>query len=122
MEQENMTPEVMRCPIAPAVDLFNGRWKTSILWHLVEAPKRFNEIQRLIPQISSRMLTKALRELERDGLLVRKVTTQSPVKVFYAKTELAASLMDVFRAIDTWQQEHMDTVLAARKQYDKQDA
>ncbi len=111
-----------RCPIAPAMDLFNGRWKASILWHLIEAPQRFNELHRLLPQISSRMLAKALRELERDGLLVREVTTKSPVKVFYTSTELATSLTDIFNTIDTWQKMHMHTVLVARERYDAQDS
>ena len=117
---ENATEEEMRCPIAPAVDLFSGRWKTSILWHIAEEPRRFNEIHRLLPQISSRMLAKALRELERDGLLVRQVTTTSPVKVFYSKTELTDSLMDVFKDIDAWQKVHMDSIRMAREQYDAQ--
>ncbi|MEM8487368.1 MAG: helix-turn-helix domain-containing protein [Bacteroidota bacterium] len=108
----------MRCPIASAVDLFNGRWKTSILWHLVDAPKRFNEIRRLLPQISSRMLTKALRELERDGLLMRQVTFTSPVKVYYSKTELTETLIDIFKNLDTWQEVNMKSVYAARQQYD----
>ena len=79
-----------------------------------------NEIHRLLPQISSRMLAKALRELERDGLLLRQVTTTSPVKVFYSKTELTDSLMDVFKDIDAWQKVHMDSIRMAREQYDAQ--
>ena len=118
METEKTTEEEMRCPIAPAVDLFNGRWKTSILWHLGEAPKRFNELHRLLPEVSSRMLTKALRELERDGLLTHQVTATSPVKVFYTKTELTESLIDVFRQIDEWQKTNMNAVYSARLQYD----
>ncbi|MEM1128479.1 MAG: helix-turn-helix domain-containing protein [Bacteroidota bacterium] len=110
--------EEKRCPIAPAVDLFNGRWKTSILWSLVETPKRFSEIRRLVPDISSRMLTKALRELERDGLIDRQVTATSPVKVIYAKTELTESLIAIFNSIDIWQKSHMHAVNIARQEYD----
>ena len=63
------------------------------------------------------MLTKALRELERDGLLARQVKSTSPVKVVYAKTELTESLVDIFNHIDLWQKAHMESVYAAREQY-----
>ena len=117
---EKATEEEIRCPIAPAVDLFSGRWKTSILWHIAEAPKRFNEIHRLVPQISSRMLAKTLRELERDGLISRQVTAKSPVKVFYSKTDLSESLRSIFERIDAWQKAHMKSVRDARDNYDRE--
>jgi len=64
------------------------------------------------------MLTKALRELERDGLLTRQVTSTSPVKVFYTKTVLTESLIHVFKQIDAWQKDNMNAVHIARQEYD----
>ncbi len=108
-----------RCPIASAIDLFNGRWKSSILFHINEEPQRFNTLHRLIPAISSRMLTKQLRDLERDGLITRQVSTASPVKVFYTKTALSESLISIFDQVMEWKEANIKTVVEARQRYDE---
>src|SRR5471030_2633150 len=80
------------CNIEVIVDVIGGKWKMLILWNLKEDLKRFNELRRLIPGITQKMLTAQLRELERDGIVLRKVYPQVPPKVEYALTKYGQSL------------------------------
>jgi len=80
------------CNIEVIVDVIGGKWKMLILWNLKEDLKRFNELRRLIPGITQKMLTAQLRELERDGIVLRKVYPQVPPKVEYSLTKYGQSL------------------------------
>ncbi|MCA3267470.1 MAG: winged helix-turn-helix transcriptional regulator [Tagaea sp.] len=62
------------CPIERTIVVLSGRWKAMILWHLFDAPKRYSDVARLIPAVSQRALTQALRELESDGVIHRDGT------------------------------------------------
>ena len=98
-----------KCPIEASLALIQGKWKIVIMFRLMDEPRRFNELSRLLPQITQRMLTNQLRELERDGLVHREVYTQVPTKVEYSLTELANSLLPVLLALKDWGRTHLTT-------------
>jgi len=83
--------------------VLGGKWKLILLYHLLSGPQPNGELRRLIPAITQKMLTQQLRELERDGLVIRKVHEQVPPKVVYsvAKGE-AAQLRDLMDALCDW--------------------
>jgi len=80
------------CNIEVIVDVIGGKWKMLILWNLKDGLKRFNELRRLIPGSTQKMLTAQLRELEQDGIVLRKVYPQVPPKVEYSLTKYGQSL------------------------------
>lgn len=98
------------CPVEATLNLIQGKWKVVIMFRLRDEPRRFNELTRLLPDITQRMLTNQLRELERDGLVHRKVYAEVPAKVVYSLTELAHSLMPVMLSIKGWGREYLDSL------------
>lgn len=81
-----MKESVSGCPVEDAMRLLGGRWRIVLVYYLLEGPKRFNELRRLMTGISQRMLTLDLRALEEAGLVKRTVYPQVPVKVEYSLT------------------------------------
>ena len=96
------------CPVEAALDVIGNKWKGIILFHLLTGLKRFNELRRLIPDVSQRMLTLQLRELESDNVINRIVYAQVPPKVEYSLTELGLSLEPALMALRTWGEKIMD--------------
>jgi DNA-binding HxlR family transcriptional regulator len=94
------------------------KWSVLIIMRLGEGPRRFNEIKRMIGAISQRMLTLTLRNLERDGLVSRKVTPSIPPRVDYALTELGRDLLNPVKALGEWAILHQPCIAAARTQFD----
>lgn len=91
------------CTFEIAVDLIGGKWKPLIIWYLGnKGTKRFNELRRLIPQATQKMLTQQLRELEADNLINREIYPQVPPKVEYSLTDFGQSLMPVFSMMCSW--------------------
>ena len=90
------------CALELTMDIIGGKWKLIILWHLLDGPKRFSELDRLLPNITQRMLTTQLRELEDKGLVNRKVYPQVPPKVEYSLTERGSSLNNILNEICKW--------------------
>ncbi len=90
------------CPVEAALDVIGGKWKVVILFRLFDGTKRFNELRRLHPNITQRMLTNQLRELERDGLVHREVYAQVPPKVEYSLTPDGRTLKPVLAALEQW--------------------
>jgi DNA-binding HxlR family transcriptional regulator len=93
---------VVGCGVTSTVELIGGKWKTLVLYHLMDEPRRFSELQRKLTGVTQRMLTLQLRELEANGLVHRKVYPQVPPKVEYSLTELGQSLEPIIRAMLTW--------------------
>lgn len=107
------------CPIAPVVDLVFSRWTTPILWALHEfGRQRFVELERRIGTITPKVLTQRLRQMERDGLVVRTYHPEVPPRVEYEISELGLSLAPLFHHLTEWWQEHSGDVAAARTGYD----
>lgn len=82
--------------------ILSGKWKILILYSLCEGTKRFNELRRLIPGVTQRMLTNQLRELEEDRIIERKVYAQVPPKVEYSLSEIGQTLTPVLIALKKW--------------------
>ena len=90
------------CPVNTTLDIIGGKWKVLILYHLLPETRRFNELQRLLPEITQRMLTLQLRELEADGIVHREVYPQVPPKVEYSLTDFGRTLEPVIAAMHDW--------------------
>ncbi len=90
------------CPVTATLELIGGRWKTIILYCLTPGTKRFGEIAVRIPNISRKVLTEQLKELERDGLILRQEFKEIPPRVEYSLTDLGKSLSSVFREMEMW--------------------
>src|SRR5438128_2584910 len=87
------------CPIAACMTLLGGVWTPNLIWMLSAGPRRFGELRRDIPQISPKMLTARLRELEAKGVVTREVMPSSPPSVEYELTDVGHELIPVINAI-----------------------
>jgi DNA-binding HxlR family transcriptional regulator len=106
------------CPISPVVDIVFSRWTTPILWALHEhGRQRFVELERRIATITPKVLTQRLRQLERDGLVVRTYYPEVPPRVEYEISELGRSLAPLFAALSEWSV-RLPEVERARAAYD----
>lgn len=90
------------CYIAFTLKLIDGKWKTLILWYLLDGKKRFGELRKLIPNCTQRMLTHQLRELEKDGIVTRKIYRQIPPKVEYSLTASGETLRPILELSCAW--------------------
>lgn len=99
------------CPVETTLKIIGGKWKTVILYHLLNKTIRFNEFQRIMPDISQRMLTRQLRELEKDGIIHRKIYNEIPPKVEYSMTEFGCTLKPIIISIRDWGEEYIETFL-----------
>jgi DNA-binding HxlR family transcriptional regulator len=107
------------CPISPVVDIVFSRWTTPILWALHEyGRQRFVELERRIGTITPKVLTQRLRQLERDGLVVRTYHPEVPPRVEYEISELGRSLGPLFASLATWSAGYLGAVEQARRAYD----
>lgn len=102
------------CAVEAALSLIDGKWKGVVLYHLLEGTHRFNEIRRRIPNVTQRMLTNQLRELEADGLILRTVYPEVPPKVEYSLTARGRSLEPVIAALKAWADAHVDLAAPPR--------
>ncbi len=107
------------CPVSPVVDLVFSRWTTPILWTLNEfGRQRFVELQRAIGTITPKVLTQRLRQMERDGLVVRTYHPEVPPRVEYEISDLGRSLAPVFAHLADWSAQHLPKVERARREFD----
>ena len=90
------------CPVEAALERIGGKWKGVALYHLLEGPKRYNELKRQVGTVTQRMLTKQLRELEADGLIVRKVFPVVPPHVEYSLSDKGRTLEPILLALRDW--------------------
>jgi DNA-binding HxlR family transcriptional regulator len=90
------------CPVAATVGIIGGKWKPMILLQLKDRPRRFNELRRLLPHITQRMLTLQLRALERDGIIRRAVFDTNPPGVEYSFTNHGRSLGPILESMEDW--------------------
>ena len=94
------------CAVEATLQLIDGKWKGVILYHLLEGTLRFNAIRRRLPNITQRMLTAQLRELEQDGFVLRTVYPEVPPKVEYSLTPRGRTLEPVIMALKKWGDEN----------------
>ena len=94
------------CAVEATLQFIDGKWKGVILYHLLQGTLRFNAIRKRLPNITQRMLTTQLRELERDGFVLRTVYPEVPPKVEYSLTQRGRTLKPVIMALKAWGDEH----------------
>ncbi|UJW84082.1 winged helix-turn-helix transcriptional regulator [Devosia sp. SL43] len=90
------------CAVEAAIGLIDGKWKSVILFQLLDGTLRFNQVQRAVGQVTPRMLTNQLRELEQDGLIIRTVYAQVPPKVEYSLSPLGRSMEPILLSLKAW--------------------
>ncbi len=90
------------------IDLIGGKWKSLILWRLINTTLRFSELRNLIPQATAKMLTQQLRDLENNGLIFRKVYPVVPPKVEYSLTEWGQTVIPILNIMCSWGTDFMD--------------
>ena len=91
-----------RCPVEATLGVIGGRWKGVVLFYLASGTKRFGELRRLLPNVTQRMLTLQLRELEEDGLVRRTVYAEVPPRVEYDLTAWGRSLEPILEEMREW--------------------
>jgi DNA-binding HxlR family transcriptional regulator len=94
------------CPVEITAGIIGGKWKPLILFYLQDQTRRFGEIQKLLPGVTKKMLTQRLRELERDGIVHRKVFAQVPPRVEYSLTRHGQSLRPILELMSGWGDKH----------------
>jgi len=106
------------CPVRDMMQQIGGKWSTLMLEALAARPYRFGELRRKIPDISQRMLTQTLRDLQREGYIEREVFPTKPPSVEYRITELGRSLYGTLALLLNWAEANHDAVRAARVRFD----
>ena len=104
-----MSDPIKRLPMLPAeraLKVISGRWKAIILYHLFDRPQRLSELQRLLPDVSQKVLIQQLREMEEHGIVHREVFRQVPPRVEYSTTPLGFSFEPVLLALCEWGRRH----------------
>lgn len=95
------------CPVSATIQLIGGKYKALLLWHLTGQVLRFNQLRRLVPEATPKMLTQQLRELEENDLVRREVYPVVPPKVEYSLTDRGQSLFPILAAMYDWGTELM---------------
>ncbi|MCG6858347.1 MAG: helix-turn-helix transcriptional regulator [Salaquimonas sp.] len=106
------------CPVRDVLANVAGKWNSLILLTLDEGPKRFSALRREVPDISQRMLTQTLRDLQRDGYISREVFPTKPPSVEYALTDLGRSFLTIMKPLVTWSLENHGAIREARRAFD----
>lgn len=96
--------------VEATLEVIGGKWKCVILCHLTHGKKRTSELKRLMPNITQKMLTQQLRELEEDGVITRIVYNQVPPKVEYELSEYGQSLEGILHSLCVWGEHHITKV------------
>lgn len=107
------------CPTRQVLDVIGGRWSVLVILALKDGPERFGSIFEQVQGITQKMLTQTLRDLERDGLVQRTVYPAIPPRVEYSLTTEGETLRAPIEAIESWAYQHVQNILAARKEFDE---
>ncbi len=107
------------CPTRMVLDRIADKWTILIIGQLHKKTFRFNELRRVIPGITQKMLTQTLKGLEKDGLVDRKIYPTVPLKVEYSLTPLGSSLTRILNNVATWAETHIEQIMKAQKCYEK---
>lgn len=90
------------CPVATTVQLIGSKWKLLILRNLRVRPWRFNELKRDLNGISQKVLTESLRSMEDDGLIIRTIYPEVPIRTEYSLSETGKSMLPIIQAMEDW--------------------
>lgn len=97
----------LTCPVRTTLNVLGGKWKLLILSYLLDEPRRYGELRRLMPEITEKMLIQELRELESDGIVARTVHQTVPPRVDYSLTEQGQLVRPVFGELVGWGQQYL---------------
>lgn len=100
--------KIVKCPVETSLDVLAGKWKILILWYLRRDTLRFNELQKMLPRVTQKMLIQKLRELEEDGIVHREVYPVVPPKVEYSLTEYGETLKPILKQMYFWGEIHKE--------------
>ena len=103
------------CPVEACLEVIGGKWKGVILFHLLGGTKRFNELRRLMPAVTQRMLTRQLRELEADQVVVRTIYPEVPPRVEYALSDFGKTLEPILRMLQKWGMQYLNEITSIRR-------
>lgn len=106
MREQKSERELPACPVETTLTLIGDKWKVLILRDLMPGTKRFGELKKSIGSVSQKVLTSQLRNMEENGLLVRKVYAEVPPRVEYSLTELGRSLKPILDALQNWGEDY----------------
>lgn len=98
---------IYQCPVEATLKVIGGKYKTLILWHLINKTLRYNEISKLVLQATPKMLTAQLRELEADNLISRTVYPVVPPKVEYSLTDYGKTIIPILDAMCNWGKKYL---------------
>jgi DNA-binding HxlR family transcriptional regulator len=110
--------DAVHCPVRNVLDRLGDKWAVLVLTAIATKPRRFSELQKLIPDISKRMLTQTLRALERDGILLRTVYATKPPSVDYRLSALGESVLEPLSGIIAWAESKFPEIAQARISFD----
>src|SRR5215831_8081726 len=110
------------CPAHVVIDHLADKWAVLIIGRLANGTMRFAELRRAVDGISQKMLTVTLRDLERDGLVIRKLYASVPPKVEYSLTPLGSSLVEKVNELCAWAEANIAEVLKARERFDRRNS
>ncbi len=105
------------CPSRKLLDIIANKWTALVMHALKQGTKRNSELLHAIQGISQKMLTQTLRELQENGLVIRRDHGEVPPHVDYTLTPLGHSLAEIFQALDAWVETHFHEIEAARRAY-----
>lgn len=108
---------VAQCPVRNVLDRIGDKWSVLVLLILGDKTMRFNELQREIGEISQKMLVTTLKHLEADGLVLRQLFAEVPLRVEYSLTPLGESLLPSIHQLTNWSVVHMEAILKSREAY-----
>ncbi|MDD3570364.1 MAG: helix-turn-helix domain-containing protein [Lachnospiraceae bacterium] len=97
-----MPKTIPNCPVEMTLQLIGDKWKVLIIRDLLTGTKRFNELKRSVTGITQKVLTSHLRDMENDGLVIRKIYAEVPPKVEYTLTETGLSLKPILDSMLAW--------------------
>jgi DNA-binding HxlR family transcriptional regulator len=90
------------CPVEATLEVIGGKWKGILIYLLISDKRRFSELKRALPDVTQRILTKQLRELEKSKVIQRKIYPEIPPRVEYSLTEFGTTLKPIVLAMKTW--------------------
>ena len=115
---ESANGSLADCPVRNVIGTISGKWNSLLMMALAEKPYRFGELRRLVPDISQRMLTQTLHDLQRDGYVKREVFPTKPPSVEYSLTDMGRSMFEALHQLVIWAELNHQSVRAARAEFD----
>lgn len=112
-------PVDMNCPVRGVLDRIADKWSMLLVMQLASGPRRFNQLRREVPDISQKMLTQTLRELQRDGLVARRVFETNPPSVEYRLTDLGESIIVPFGHLIRWANSMHPQIVNSRSAFEQ---